>query len=75
MSTGKAKELAREALKCNGFVGDVAEYAVNLALAAAIKVCDETAQTYPATSAETELSEAQVCAAAIREMMDSGRPA
>ena len=44
-------------------------------LAAAIKVCDETAQTYPATSAETELSEAQVCAAAIRAMMDSGRPA
>jgi hypothetical protein len=40
------------------------------ALEAAAKICDETAETYPVSGEQTQWSEAQVCAAAIRAMME-----
>lgn len=99
MSTGKAKELAREAVAHYFNVGvfrskssdendldyaavfcvPVAEYAVNLALEAACKTgCYRCEKGDPAEFRmhRWRHSKGEICrAAAIRAMMDSGRPA
>ena len=85
MSTGKARELAREAVRYmygdspTGGFEPLAEYAVNLALEAACKTgCYRCEKGDPAEFRmhRWRHSKGEICrAAAIRAMMDSGRPA